>query len=69
MADDPEVDDQTHAWVFQALADISGERLGYDIADWRDWWAKGPQPRSRRRGNSTPLFRWWVPESSVIFPP
>jgi HEAT repeat protein len=45
MADDPEVDDQTHAWVFQALADISGERLGYDIRDWREWWAKGPQPR------------------------
>jgi hypothetical protein len=44
MADDPQVDDQTHAWVFQALADISGERLGYDIRDWRDWWAKGPQP-------------------------
>jgi hypothetical protein len=44
MADDPQVDDQTHAWVFQALADISGRRLGYDIRDWRDWWAKGPQP-------------------------
>ena len=45
MADDPQVDDKTHAWVFQALADISGERLGYDIRDWRDWWATGPQPR------------------------
>jgi hypothetical protein len=44
FADDPAVDDKTHAWVFQALADISGERLGYDIRDWRDWWAKGPQP-------------------------
>jgi HEAT repeat protein len=44
FADDPAVDDKTHAWVFQALADISGQRLGYDIRDWRDWWAKRPQP-------------------------
>jgi hypothetical protein len=44
FADDPALDDKTHAWVFQALADISGERLGFDIRDWRDWWAKGPQP-------------------------
>jgi hypothetical protein len=44
FADDPALDPQTRGWVFQALADISGERLGNDVRDWRDWWAKGPQP-------------------------
>jgi len=44
FADDPALDGTTHRWVFQALADISGERFGYDLNAWRDWWAKGPQP-------------------------
>jgi len=44
FADDPALDDKTHAWVFQALQDISGKRLGYDVRDWRDWWATEPQP-------------------------
>jgi hypothetical protein len=44
FADDPAVDDKTHAWVFQALADISGHNLGNDPRDWRAWWAKRPEP-------------------------
>jgi hypothetical protein len=44
FADDPGLDDTTRGWVFQALQDISGERLGNDPSDWRAWWAKGPQP-------------------------
>ena len=46
FADDPALDDKTRGWAFQALQDISGQRLGNDIRDWRDWWAKGPQPPS-----------------------
>jgi len=46
FADDPSLDEKTRGWVFQALTDISGQRLGNDPRDWRDWWAKGPQPEA-----------------------
>jgi hypothetical protein len=42
FADDPGLDGQTRSWVFQALSDISGVRLGKDAALWREWWANGP---------------------------
>lgn len=44
FAEDPALDDQTRAWVFHALSDISGNRLGKDAALWRTWWANGPEP-------------------------
>jgi HEAT repeat protein len=44
FADDPALDEKTRGWVFQALSDISGLGLGHDAAEWRAWWAKGPQP-------------------------
>jgi HEAT repeat protein len=37
--DDPSLDAQTHAWVFQALADITGQRLPNDSYAWRSWYA------------------------------
>jgi hypothetical protein len=37
-ADDPEVDTQTRTWVFQALADITRQRLPNDPAAWRAWY-------------------------------
>jgi len=36
--DDPALDAQTHAWAFQALSDITRERLGQDSAAWRSWY-------------------------------
>jgi hypothetical protein len=38
-SDDPTLDAQTHAWAFQALADITGQRLPNDSTAWRDWYA------------------------------
>jgi hypothetical protein len=35
---DPTLDAQTHALAFQALADITGERLPNDAAAWRNWY-------------------------------
>ena len=35
--DDPSLDAQTHAWAFQALTDITGQRLPNDSAAWRSW--------------------------------
>jgi HEAT repeat protein len=35
---DPSLDAQTHAWAFQALADITGQRLPNDSAAWRSWY-------------------------------
>ena len=37
--DDPTLDAQTHAWAFQALTDITGQRLPNDSAAWRNWYA------------------------------
>jgi HEAT repeat protein len=35
---DPALDAQTHAWAFQALADITQQRLPNDSAAWRHWY-------------------------------
>jgi len=50
FADDPALDDKTRAWVFQALQDISGERLPDDTRDWKARWAKEPWPTGRSDG-------------------
>ncbi len=36
---DASLDSQTHAWAFQALEDITKERLPNDPAAWRNWYA------------------------------
>lgn len=36
--DDASLDSQTHAWAFQALNDITHQRLPNDSAAWRDWY-------------------------------
>jgi hypothetical protein len=38
--DDPSLDAQTRAWAFQALGDITGQRLPSDTAAWRSWYGK-----------------------------
>jgi hypothetical protein len=37
--DDPSLDAQTHAWVFQALTEITRQHLPNDSAAWRAWYA------------------------------
>jgi len=39
-SEDPALDVQTHGWAFQALGDISHQRLGNDTAAWRRWYDK-----------------------------
>ena len=36
--DDPSLDAQTHAWAFQALGDITRQRLPNDSSAWRSWY-------------------------------
>jgi hypothetical protein len=36
--DDPSLDAQTHALAFQALSDITGQRLRNDSTAWRNWY-------------------------------
>jgi hypothetical protein len=42
-SDDPSLDAQTHGWAFQALGDITRQRLPHDSNAWRSWYesAKG----------------------------
>lgn len=37
-SEDSSLDAQTHAWVFQALGDITHQRLPNDSAAWRSWY-------------------------------
>jgi hypothetical protein len=37
-SDDPALDAQTRGWAFQALADITQQRLPNDSAAWRNWY-------------------------------
>ena len=37
-SDDPALDAQTRAWAFQALSDITQQRLPKDSAAWRNWY-------------------------------
>jgi len=37
--DDPSLDARTHAWAFQALADITRQHLPNDSTAWRSWYA------------------------------
>ncbi len=37
-SDDPALDAQTHAWAFQALGDITRQRLPNDAGAWRNWY-------------------------------
>ena len=37
-AEDSSLDTQTHAWVYHALRDITGQRLPDNGAAWRGWW-------------------------------
>jgi hypothetical protein len=36
--DDPALDAQTHTWAFEALADITRQRLPNDSNAWRSWY-------------------------------
>jgi len=46
--DDPALDAQTHAWAFQALGDITHQRLPNDSAAWREWYEnQGPGIRGQ----------------------
>jgi hypothetical protein len=38
--DDPSLDAQTHAWAFQALSDITHQRLPNDAEAWRSWYER-----------------------------
>ena len=40
FAEDSTLDDQTRAWVFQALRDITGQSLPRQSAAWRDWYVR-----------------------------
>jgi hypothetical protein len=39
-SEDPALDGQTHAWAFQALGDITRQRLPNEAAAWRNWYQK-----------------------------
>ena len=48
FTDDPSLDAQTHGWAFEALRDITHQRLPNDSAAWRSWYEnQGPGVRGQ----------------------
>lgn len=43
-SEDPALDSQTHAWAFQALGDITRQRVPNDSAAWRNWYQASVNP-------------------------
>ncbi len=41
FAEDQSLDGQTRNWVYQALRDITGQKLPNDPAAWRNWYSSG----------------------------
>jgi HEAT repeat protein len=41
FADDPSLDAETRKWVYQALGDITGQRLPHDAGLWKNWYGRG----------------------------
>ena len=39
LTDDPSLDNTTRSWVYQALREITNERIGNDPAAWRNWFS------------------------------
>ena len=52
FADDNSLDDQTHAWVYQALRDITGESLPRDAHAWRQWYARSSKIQAEKPDTS-----------------
>lgn len=52
FADDDSLDATTHAYIFKALRDISGQSFNDDASAWRNWWVHhdNPSKRSHRTG-------------------
>lgn len=40
MMDDLSLDAQTRGWVFQALREITGQSIGSEPAEWRNYWTR-----------------------------
>lgn len=48
LADDPTLNDQTRNWVYQALREITGQRLPNDTSQWRLWYERHGQETAER---------------------
>ncbi len=58
VADDPTLDSTTRDWVYQAMRDITEQRLGSDSAAWRDWYESHSSARLQQIRLAQP---WHVP--------
>jgi len=57
LAYDPSLDNTTRSWVYQALREITNERLGNDPATWKNWFAT---EGTKRRQEFNRGERWSV---------
>ena len=52
LAEESSLDDRTKTWVYQALREITDERLGNDPSTWRTWWLEQGQDRIQKFASS-----------------
>jgi hypothetical protein len=57
LADDASLDSTTRSWIYQALREITNERLGNDPAIWRNWLSTAG---AKRRDEFRQIDQWDV---------
>jgi hypothetical protein len=57
LAYDPSLDATTRSWVYQALREITNERMGNDPAAWKNWYSS---MGAKRREEFEKGEQWWV---------
>jgi hypothetical protein len=61
FACDPNIDAMTRSWVFDALRDISGEKINDDPEKWRRWYASvSNRPISGADANRALISAAWL---------
>ncbi len=48
LAGDTTLNDQTRSWIYQALREITDERIGNDPQAWQSWWLEHGQERIQK---------------------
>lgn len=58
LAADPRLDSMTRSWVFEALRELTGQRLPDDVDQWRAWYKRISGQYPQAPGDSVRFLAW-----------
>ena len=58
LAADPRLDSMTRTWVFEALRELTGQRLPDDVDQWRSWYKRISGQYPQIPGDSVRFLGW-----------